>query len=90
MNRRRAKQKWTPTYELPEGQSVITREEISSSPVDSHTQGYFPTKRKQQGRDSVIQQMVNVMKWNSYIRQRRHEEITTIRDMDDSNFFPSV
>ena len=38
-------------------------------------------KRKQQGRDSAIQQMVNIMKENSYLRQRRHEEKTTIWDM---------
>ena len=53
------------TYEIPEGQSNITHEETSSSSrVDSHTRthGYFPTKRKQQARDSAIQQMVNVMK----------------------------
>ena len=76
------------TYEIPEGQSNITREETSSSShVDSHTQGYFPTKGKQQGRDSAIQQMVNVMKENSYLRQRRHEEKTTIRDMDETDTF---
>jgi len=76
------------TYEIPEGQSNITREETSSSShVDSHTQGYFPTKGKQQGRDSAIQQMVNVMKENSYLRQRRHEEKTTIRDMDETDMF---
>ena len=53
------------TYEIPEGQSNITHEETSSSSrVDSHTrtQGYFSTKRKQQGTDTAIQQMVNVMK----------------------------
>lgn len=76
------------TYEIPEGQSNITREETSfPSHVDSHTQGYFPAKRKQQGRDSAIQQMVNVMKENSYLRQRRHEEKTTIRDMDETDMF---
>ena len=58
------------TYEIPEGQSNITREETSFlSHVDSHAQGYFPVKRKQQGRDSAIQQMVNVMKEKSYLRQ---------------------
>jgi len=76
------------TYEIPQGQSNITHEEISpSSHVDSHTQGYFPTKRKQQGRDSTIQQMVNIMKENSYLRQRRHKEKTTIRDMDETDMF---
>ena len=43
------------TYEIPVGQSNITREETSSSShADSHTQGYFPTKRKQEGSDSAI------------------------------------
>jgi len=75
-------------YEIPEGQNNITREETSSSShVDSHTQGYFPTKSKQQGRDSAIQQMVNVMQENSYLRQRRHEGKTTIRDMDETDMF---
>lgn len=75
------------TYEISEGQSNIIREETScSSHVDSHTQGYFPTKTKQQGRDSAIQQIVNVMKENSYLRQRRHEE-KTIRDMDETDMF---
>jgi len=61
------------TYEILEGQSNITHEETSSSSHDdSHTKGYFPMKRKQQGRDSAIQQMVNVMEENSYLRQRRH------------------
>jgi hypothetical protein len=73
------------TFEIPGGQSNITREETSSH-VDSHTEGYFPTKRKQQGRDSAIQQIVNVMKENSYLRQRRHEE-KTIRDMDETDMF---
>jgi hypothetical protein len=77
------------TYEISEGQSNIIREETScSSHVDSHTQGYFPTKTKQQGRDSAIQQMVNVMKEN--LRQRRHEEKTTIWDMDETYIFSSV
>ena len=31
--------------------------------------------------------MVNVMKENSYLRQRRHEEKTTIRDMDETDMF---
>jgi len=76
------------TYEIPEGQSNITREETSSSShVDSHTQGYFPAKRKQRRRNSAIQQMVNVMKENSYLRQRRHEEKATIRDMDEKDMF---
>lgn len=76
------------TYEIVEGQSNITRDEISSSShVDSHPQGYFPMKGKQQGRDSAIQQMVNVMKENSYLRQRRHEGKTTIRDMDETDMF---
>ena len=76
------------TYEIPEGQSNITREETSFlSHVDSHAQDYFPVKRKQQGRDSAIQQMVNVMKENSYLRQRRHEEKATIRDMDEKDMF---
>ena len=75
------------TFEIPGGQSNITREETSSSShVYSHTQGYFPTKRIQQGRDSAIQQIVNVMKENSYLRQRRHEE-KTIRDMDETDMF---
>jgi len=75
-------------YEIPEGQGNITREETSSaSHVDSHTQGYFSMKRKQQARDSTIQQVVNVMKENSYLRQRRHEEKTTIRDMDETDMF---
>jgi hypothetical protein len=69
------------TYELQEGQSNITFEETSSSYVDSHAQGYFPMKRKQQGRDSAIVRMV-VMKENSYLRQRRREEKTPIWDMD--------
>jgi len=77
------------TYEIVEGQSNITCDEISSSShVDSHPQGYFPMKGKQQGRDSAIQQMVNVMKENSYLRQRRHEEKMTIRDMDEMDVFP--
>jgi hypothetical protein len=76
------------TYEIPEGQSNITHEETSSSAhVDSHTQGFFPTKRKQQGRDSAIQQMVNIMKENSYLRRRRHEEKTTIWDIDETDMF---
>jgi hypothetical protein len=76
------------TYEIVEGQSNITRDEISSSShVDSHPQGYFPMKGKQQGRDSAIQQMVNVMKENSYLRQRRHEEKMTIQDMDETDMF---
>ena len=76
------------TYEIPEGQSNITREETSSSShVDSHTQGYFPTKGKQQGRDSAIQQMVNVMEENSYLRQRRHEGKMTIGNMDETDMF---
>ena len=76
------------TYEIPEGQSNVTHEETSSSShVDSHTQGYFPMKRKQQRRDSAIQQMVYVIKENSYLRQRRHEEKTTIRDMDETDMF---
>jgi hypothetical protein len=63
------------TYEIVEVQSNITHKETSSSSdVDSPTQGYFPTKRKQQGRDSAIEQMVNIMKENSYLRQRRHEK----------------
>ena len=75
------------TYKIPEGQSNITREETSSSShVDSDTQGYFHTKRKQQGRDSAIQQIVNVIKENSYLRQRRHEE-NTIQDMDETDMF---
>jgi hypothetical protein len=40
-------------------------------------QGYFPTKRKQHRRGSSIEQMVNVMKENSYLWQRRHEEKST-------------
>jgi hypothetical protein len=78
------------TYEIREGQSNITHEETSpSSHVDTHTrtQGYFPTKTKQQGRDTAIQQMVNVMKENSCLRLRTHEEKTTIRDMDDTDMF---
>jgi len=76
------------TYEIVEGQSNITRDEISSSShVDSHPQGYFPMKGKQQGRDSAIQQMVNVMKENSYLRQRRHKEKMPIQDMDETDMF---
>ena len=74
------------TYELPEGQSYITGEETSSH-VDSHTQGYFPTEREQEGKDSAIQQMVNVMKENPYLRQRRYEEKTTIWDTDETDMF---
>jgi len=75
-------------HEIPEGRSNSTHEETSSSShIDSHTQGYFPTKRKQQGRDSTIQQMVNIMKENSYLRQRRHEKKMTIRDMDETDMF---
>ena len=74
-------------YEIPECQSNITLEETSSSShVDSHTQGYFPTKRKQQGRDSAVLQTVNVTKEN-YLRQRRHEEKTIVRDMDETDMF---
>jgi hypothetical protein len=66
----------------------IKREETSpSSELDSHTQSYFPTIRKQSRRDSAIQQMVDVMNENSYLRQRRHEEKTTIRDMDETDIF---
>jgi len=76
------------TYEIPEGQNNITREETSfSSHVDSHTQGYFPMKRKQQGRDSAIQQMVNAMKEKSFLRQRRQAEKTTVWDMDETDMF---
>jgi len=36
------------TYEIPEGQrNIILEEASSSSYVDSHKQGQFPTKRKQ-------------------------------------------
>ena len=31
--------------------------------------------------------MVNVMKGNSYLRQRKHEEMTTVRDMDEEDRF---
>jgi hypothetical protein len=74
------------TYIIPEGQSNIKCEETSSQ-FDSHTQGYSPTIRKQSGRDSAILQMVDFMKENSYLRQRRHEEKTTIRDMDETDIF---
>ena len=42
---------------------------------------------KKATRDSAIQQMVNVMKENSYLRQRRHKEKTTIQDIDETDMF---
>jgi hypothetical protein len=62
------------TYKIPEDQSNITCEETSYSfHVDSHTQGHFPgrKKKKQQGRDSTIEQMVNVMKENPLTKKTR-------------------
>jgi hypothetical protein len=75
------------TYEIPGGHSNITREETSSlSDVDSHAKATF--LRKENNKEgAAIQQMANVMIENSYLRQRRHEEKTTIWDMDESGMF---